>query len=112
MPAVRSGRGSIAYSLPQWNTPDKTAGDTAMVLKWIRRHDPTMDKELKDFRFTDKPVAHKSSSSCLQGLLNEVQPVLAKVHLPFHEQCGGAENPARNGRIGIRCQFRLHLGVL
>jgi len=29
------------------------------VLEWIRRKDPTMDKELKDYLFTDKEIAHK-----------------------------------------------------
>ena len=29
-----------------------------MVLEWIRRRDPSFDKELKDFLFTDKPIAH------------------------------------------------------
>jgi hypothetical protein len=29
-----------------------------MVLEWIRRQDPRMDKELKDYLFTDKPIAH------------------------------------------------------
>jgi hypothetical protein len=28
------------------------------VLEWIRRRDPTFDKELRDFLFTDKPIAH------------------------------------------------------
>jgi len=30
-----------------------------MVLEWIRRNDPIFDKELKDYLFTDKPIAHK-----------------------------------------------------
>ncbi len=30
-----------------------------MVLEWIRRKDPAMDKELKDYLFTDKEIAHK-----------------------------------------------------
>ena len=30
-----------------------------MVLEWIRRKDPAMNKELKDYLFTDKPIAHK-----------------------------------------------------
>jgi len=29
-----------------------------MVLEWIRRQDPSFDKELKDYLFTDKPIAH------------------------------------------------------
>ena len=30
-----------------------------MVLEWIRRKDQTFDKELKDFLFTDQPIAHE-----------------------------------------------------
>jgi hypothetical protein len=29
-----------------------------MVLEWIRRKDPAFDKELKDYLFTDKTIAH------------------------------------------------------
>ena len=28
-----------------------------MVLEWIRRHDPVFDRELRDYLFTDKPIA-------------------------------------------------------
>ena len=38
---------------------DEEKEHAAMVLEWIRRQDPTFDKELKDFLFTDKPIAHK-----------------------------------------------------
>ncbi len=31
----------------------------AMVLEWIRRRDPTFSKELKDYLFTDKTIAHE-----------------------------------------------------
>jgi ferritin-like protein len=31
----------------------------AMLLEWIRRRDPVLDKELRDYLFTDKPVAHE-----------------------------------------------------
>jgi uncharacterized protein len=31
----------------------------AMVLEWIRRKDPVMNKELKDYLFTEKSIAHK-----------------------------------------------------
>lgn len=31
----------------------------AMVLEWIRRQDSTFSKEMKDYLFTDKPIAHK-----------------------------------------------------
>lgn len=37
---------------------DEEKEHAAMVLEWIRQQDPTMDKELKDFLFTDKPIAH------------------------------------------------------
>ena len=37
---------------------DEEKEHAAMVLEWIRRNDPLMDKELKDFLFTDKPIAH------------------------------------------------------
>jgi hypothetical protein len=29
-----------------------------MVIEWIRRHDPRFDKELRDYLFTDKSLAH------------------------------------------------------
>ncbi len=31
----------------------------AMVLEWIRRQDSAFSKEMKDYLFTDKPIAHK-----------------------------------------------------
>ena len=37
---------------------DEEKEHAAMVLEWIRRKDPTMDKELKDYLFGDKPIAH------------------------------------------------------
>jgi ferritin-like protein len=30
----------------------------SMVLEWIRRHDATFSKELKDYLFTEAPIAH------------------------------------------------------
>ena len=30
-----------------------------MVLEWIRRKDPKFSGELKDYLFTEKPIAHK-----------------------------------------------------
>ena len=30
-----------------------------MVLEWIRRKDASFDAELKDYLFTEKPIAHK-----------------------------------------------------
>ena len=38
---------------------DEEKEHAAMVLEWIRRRDPTMDSELKDYLFTTKPIAHK-----------------------------------------------------
>ena len=37
---------------------DEEKEHAAMVLEWIRRQDPTFDKELKDFLFTEKPLTH------------------------------------------------------
>ena len=38
---------------------DEEKEHAAMMLEWIRRQDPIFDKELKDYLFTDKPIAHK-----------------------------------------------------
>jgi ferritin-like protein len=38
---------------------DEEKEHAAMLLEWIRRADPTFSKELKDYLFTDKPIAHK-----------------------------------------------------
>lgn len=37
---------------------DEEKEHAAMVLEWIRRKDPKFDGELKDYLFTDKPIAH------------------------------------------------------
>lgn len=37
---------------------DEEKEHAAMVLEWIRRRDPSLDKELKDYLFTEKPIAH------------------------------------------------------
>ena len=37
---------------------DEEKEHAAMVLEWIRRHDPAFDKELRDYLFTDKSLAH------------------------------------------------------
>ena len=31
----------------------------AMVLEWIRRRDSVLNDELRDYLFTDKPIAHE-----------------------------------------------------
>lgn len=38
---------------------DEEKEHAAMVLEWIRRRDPSFDEHLKDFLFTDKPIAHE-----------------------------------------------------
>jgi ferritin-like protein len=38
---------------------DEEKEHAAMTLEWIRRNDPIFDKELRDYLFTDKPIAHK-----------------------------------------------------
>lgn len=38
---------------------DEEKEHAAMVLEWIRRQDPKFDDELRDYLFTDKPIAHK-----------------------------------------------------
>lgn len=37
---------------------DEEKEHAAMVLEWIRRRDPRFDKELRDYLFTDKQIAH------------------------------------------------------
>lgn len=38
---------------------DEEKEHAAMVLEWIRRQDPRFSKELKDYLFTDKAIAHE-----------------------------------------------------
>lgn len=38
---------------------DEEKEHAAMLLEWIRRNDPAFSKELKDYLFTEKPIAHK-----------------------------------------------------
>jgi len=38
---------------------DEEKEHASMVLEWIRRRDATFDKELKDYLFTDKTIAHE-----------------------------------------------------
>ncbi len=37
---------------------DEEKEHAAMVLEWIRRKDPAFDKELRDYLFTDRAIAH------------------------------------------------------
>ncbi len=38
---------------------DEEKEHAAMLLEWIRRKDSSFANELKDYLFTDKPIAHK-----------------------------------------------------
>ena len=38
---------------------DEEKEHAAMVLEWIRRKDPKFSGELKDYVFTEKPIAHQ-----------------------------------------------------
>jgi uncharacterized protein len=38
---------------------DEEKEHASMVLEWIRRNDPAFSKELKDYLFTTKSIAHK-----------------------------------------------------
>ena len=37
---------------------DEEKEHAAMVLEWIRRKDPVMDKELTEYLFSDTPISH------------------------------------------------------
>jgi ferritin-like protein len=36
---------------------DEEKEHASMLLEWIRRKDPSFDKELRDYLFTDEPIA-------------------------------------------------------
>jgi len=38
---------------------DEEKEHASMLLEWIRRNDGTFDKKLRDYLFTDKPLAHE-----------------------------------------------------
>jgi len=38
---------------------DEEKEHAAMLLEWMRRQDPKLDKELKDYLFTEKAIAHQ-----------------------------------------------------
>jgi ferritin-like protein len=38
---------------------DEEKEHAAMLLEWLRRKDEAFAKELKDYLFTDKPIAHE-----------------------------------------------------
>jgi hypothetical protein len=38
---------------------DEEKEHASMVLEWIRRKDPLFSRKLKDYLFTEKPIAHQ-----------------------------------------------------
>jgi uncharacterized protein len=42
-----------------WHSRDEEEEHASMVLEWVRRKDPGFSKELKDYLFTEKPIAHQ-----------------------------------------------------
>jgi ferritin-like protein len=38
---------------------DEEKEHAAMLLEWLRRNDAALSRELKDYLFTDKPIAHE-----------------------------------------------------
>lgn len=38
---------------------DEEKEHAAMLLEWIRRKDSSLDKQLKEYLFSDKPIAHE-----------------------------------------------------
>jgi len=38
---------------------DEEKEHASMIMEWIRRKDTAFKKEMKDYLFTDKPIAHK-----------------------------------------------------
>jgi len=38
---------------------DEEKEHASMLLEWIRRQDPSFDKELRDYLFSEKPIAHE-----------------------------------------------------
>ncbi|MHB1619184.1 MAG: encapsulin-associated ferritin-like protein [Sulfuricella sp.] len=38
---------------------DEEKEHASMLMEWIRRKDPRFSKELKDYLFTEKPIAHQ-----------------------------------------------------
>ncbi len=38
---------------------DEEKEHASMVLEWIRRKDPRFSKEIKDYLFTERPIAHQ-----------------------------------------------------
>jgi uncharacterized protein len=46
---------------------DEEKEHMSMVLEWLRRHDPTMDENLKKYLFNDKPPLEVEEESSMGG---------------------------------------------
>ncbi len=42
---------------------DEEKEHASMLLEWIRRNDPVFSRNLKDYLFTEKPIAHTSEDT-------------------------------------------------
>ena len=60
---------------------DEEKEHAAMVLEWIRRKDPTFESELKDYLFTEKPIAHKLVDLDRSKSRPDVMPVVELIAL-------------------------------
>ena len=54
---------------------DEEKEHAAMVLEWLRRHDPGWDKQLHDYLFSDKPVLAREAE--LDAAEAASEPILA-----------------------------------
>ena len=50
-------RDTVLKSILEHNR-DEEKEHAAMLMEWIRRHDKTFEREMKDYLFTDKPLTH------------------------------------------------------
>ena len=50
--------GDISLKAILEHNRDEEKEHAAMILEWVRRNDPAFSKEMKDYLFTDKPIAH------------------------------------------------------
>ncbi len=46
------------YHEPVAELSDEEKEHAAMLMEWVRRNDPVLDKELRDWLFTDKTFDH------------------------------------------------------
>lgn len=71
---------------------DEEKEHAAMVLEWIRRRDPKFDAELREWLFTDRPLAHAAEAEATEKTADagEEEP-----HTPRREMSVGS---LRGGR--------------